>query len=1126
MEKSRLYQQFQNPEARFRSFPFWSWNARMEPEEVREQIRGMKKAGMGGFFMHSRNGLETPYMEEEWMECVKVAVETAADLGMYAWLYDEDRWPSGTAGGKVPALGEEFRCKGLTLEIREPEEYSALLQEGGLTALYAGIFQDMEISEFRRLFADEPEELLPGERILAVRLEVSGTSGWFNGQTPPDQLNPDCVRKFLELTHEKYREAVGAQFGKAVPGIFTDEPSLADTHTSFAPNRGWIPWTDGFGEYFRERRGYDFLDVLPWQYFNGKRSAKTRHDYWHTIAERFSEKYSGTIHDWCRANGIAYTGHFLQEDKIGLCTRVNGAIMPHYALQDIPGIDILTESTKEYLTVKQCASVAHQFGKERVLTETYGCTGWDFTLEGQKWVGDWQYVLGVNLRTTHTAQYTLRGCRKRDYPPSFNYNNTCWEKNPVVEDYFARLGAVLTRGEPVRKLLLIHPAGTAWSRVGTNPYGNPIRREERDVPAVNEYGYRLNALLENLCREHMDCDLGDEMLMQRHGFSENGKIRIEKALYEAVVVPQMDTLFASTCELLLKCLEQGGKVIFLKPVPFMVEGDAENTEILRRVLNYPGCRVMPEEELIGALESMGMRESRFLDGEGREQRELLVMTRRTGEGMLLFTVNNNREKACEARVFLPWEGEVEEWDPLTGEVRKVEEGIPLTGGSRNAPCEENGAEAPIIGTKTSAPGAGRHFTARWERAGSHLYMIRIKKQEECKGEETAPAHAIPLKENFFSDTEKERRRENACQGEKEQCREEEFRDGKGPESAPDIDVEEKQKTAGEEKPERMEKSDFEWYNEKKYTVKRDYMLPEYAEISLNVPNVLTLDFCQYRMGEGEWSAPMEIWKAEKEIRRQLEMTETEVQRYLWMNEACEKDGTPVEMKFTFREEKELAECRLALEQPWRFRILCNGTEVPSKPEGWFLDKAFETVMLPALHPGENHLVLSCAYCNEMELENCYLLGEFGVDTERVLCEMPTRLRPGDWTAQGLFHYCGTVAYEYQYHWDGKCAAALKLGEYAGVCAAVTVGERVYEIPWSLGETLDMTDALKEGDNILRIEIMGSPRNMLGPLHYRELHPKNTNAACFQPKEADYTERYQVVPYGLMERPVIVEESRG
>lgn len=1028
----------------------------MEPGEVREQIRGMKKAGMGGFFIHSRNGLETPYMGEKWMECVKAAVETAADLGMYAWLYDEDRWPSGTAGGRVPALGEEYCCKGLTLEICGPGEYPVLVQKGGLTALYAGIFQEMEISEFRRLSIEEPEELFPGERLLAVRLEVSGTSGWFNGQAPPDQLNPDCVRKFLEMTHEKYRETVGAQFGKAVPGIFTDEPSLADTHTSFAPNRGWIPWTNGFGAYFRVRRGYDFLDVLPWQYFNGELSAKTRHDYWHTIAERFSENYSGTIHDWCQANGIAFTGHFLQEDKIGLCTRVNGAIMPHYALQDIPGIDILTESTKEYLTVKQCASVAHQFGKERVLTETYGCTGWDFTLEGQKWVGDWQYVLGVNLRTTHTAQYTLRGCRKRDYPPSFNYNNTCWEKNSVVEDYFARLGAVLTQGEPVRKLLLVHPMSTAWSRVGTNPYGNPIRRMERDVPAVNEYGYGLNELLERLCREHMDCDLGDEMLMQRHGFVEKGKLGIGRAVYDVVVVPQMDTLFASTCRLLLECLEQGGQVIFLKPVPFMVEGDREKTEALGRVLAHPGCRSLPEEELIGALEGMGMREIRFMDDRGQEQRELLTMLRRTEEGMLLFTVNNNREKACEARVILPWTGKVEEWDPLTGESRNV--------GEDSSHTEEIGNVGEDHGT---------YFSARWEKAGSRLYVIRPERQEE------------------------------------------------GSKSVFGVAGGEKRETAGGKKP---EAADFccERHDGMKCTAKRECMLPESAQISLDAPNVLTLDFCQYRMGEGEWAAFTEVWRAEKEIRRQLGMTDTEVQRYLWMDRKCEKDGTPVEMKFIFRAEKELAGCRLALEQPWRFRIVCNGTAVPSKPEGWFLDKAFETVALPALRRGENELVLSCEYRNEMELENCYLLGEFGVDTRRDLCEMPTRLQPGDWTGQGLFHYCGTVAYNYPYHWDGECRAVLKLGEYAGICATVTVGERVYEIPWSLGEALDVTDALKEGDNILRIEIMGSPRNMLGPLHWKELHPKNTNGACFQPKEEDYTGRYQVVPYGLMERPVIAE----
>lgn len=1077
MEKSKLFQQFQNPEACFRSFPFWSWNARMKPEEVKEQILGMKEAGMGGFFMHSRNGLETPYMEEEWMECVKAAVETAAELGMYAWLYDEDRWPSGTAGGKVPALGEEYCCKGLTLEICDPGEYSALLQEGGLTALYAGIFQGMEISEFRRLSTEEPEELFPGERLLAVRLEVSGTSGWFNGQAPPDQLNPVCVRKFLELTHEKYREAVGEAFGKAVPGIFTDEPSLADTHTSFAPNRGWIPWTHGFGEYFRQRRGYDFLDVLPCQYFEGALSAKTRHDYWHTIAERFSENYSGTIHDWCRANGIAFTGHFLQEDKIGLCTRVNGAVMPHYALQDIPGIDILTERTTEYLTVKQCASVAHQFGKKRVLTETYGCTGWDFTLEGQKWVGDWQYVLGVNLRTTHTAQYTLRGCRKRDYPPSFNYNNTCWEKNAIVEKYFARLGAVLTEGEPIRKLLLLHPASTAWSRVGTNPYGNPVRRDERDVPAVNEYGYRLNELLERLCREHMDCDLGDEMLMQRHGFVKNGKLGIEKAVYDVVVVPQMDTLFASTCELLSECLQQGGRVIFLEPVPFMVEGDREKTEALRRVLEHPGCRSMPEEELVGALESMGLREIRFMDGQGQEQRELLAMTRRTEEGVVLFTVNNNREKSCEAKVYLPYEGEVEEWDPLTGEARKVV-------------CGENGEEVPV-------PGAKKHFSARWERAGSHLYVIRSGKNEALSEKEKKFVPGVAADSGC-----------GLC-GEGKRYAEE-------PEPAFDAD--------GQQESE--ENSGNNWENEEKCAKESVCCLPEWADISLSAPNVLTLDFCEYRMGGGEWSAPTEVWKAEKEIRGCLDMTETEVQRYLWIKEEHKNDSAPVEMRFTFMSEKELAGCRLALEQPWRFRIVCNGTEVSPKPEGWFLDKAFETVPLPALHEGENSLVLSCEYCNDMELENCYLLGEFGVRENRSLCEQPRQLKSGDWTAQGLLHYCGSVAYIYRYYWDGKCGVALKLGEYAGIWATVTVGEKTCEIPWRTGEALDVTQALTKGENSIRIEIMGSPRNMLGPLHYKELRPQNTNAACFQPKEQDYTEQYQVVPCGLMERPVIVEHMRN
>ena len=86
----------------YRALPFWSWNDRLEPERLREQIRQMKEQGIGGFFMHARGGLETPYMGEEWFEAVRVCIETAKELGMQAWAYDENGWPSGFADGRVP----------------------------------------------------------------------------------------------------------------------------------------------------------------------------------------------------------------------------------------------------------------------------------------------------------------------------------------------------------------------------------------------------------------------------------------------------------------------------------------------------------------------------------------------------------------------------------------------------------------------------------------------------------------------------------------------------------------------------------------------------------------------------------------------------------------------------------------------------------------------------------------------------------------------------------------------------------------------------------------------------------------------------------------------------------------
>ena len=74
----------------YRPIPFWSWNEKLETGETREQIRQMDEAGIGGFFMHARGGLQISYMEDEWFDNVSASVEEGLKRGMRPWAYDEN----------------------------------------------------------------------------------------------------------------------------------------------------------------------------------------------------------------------------------------------------------------------------------------------------------------------------------------------------------------------------------------------------------------------------------------------------------------------------------------------------------------------------------------------------------------------------------------------------------------------------------------------------------------------------------------------------------------------------------------------------------------------------------------------------------------------------------------------------------------------------------------------------------------------------------------------------------------------------------------------------------------------------------------------------------------------------
>ena len=198
---------FLSPPSEYRGAPFWAFNDLLTEEELRRQIGVFDEMGLGGFHMHVRTGLKNPYLDDRYMDLIRACVDEAKKRHMLAYLYDEDRWPSGAAGGLV-TKDEKYRARCLLFTNRlYAESYTSddSRSEGGrsnkgrLLSCYDVILDETGgLLSYRRIGKDDAPE---GEKWYAL-LEVHQPSSWYNDQTYVDTLNPDAIRQFLEGTHE------------------------------------------------------------------------------------------------------------------------------------------------------------------------------------------------------------------------------------------------------------------------------------------------------------------------------------------------------------------------------------------------------------------------------------------------------------------------------------------------------------------------------------------------------------------------------------------------------------------------------------------------------------------------------------------------------------------------------------------------------------------------------------------------------------------------------------------------------------------------------------------------------------------------------------------------------------
>ncbi len=657
---------FAAPGARYRDTPFWAWNCKLELDQLRRQIDVFRQMGMGGFHMHARTGLGTPYLGPDFMKAVRGCVDYAKENEMLAWLYDEDRWPSGSAGGIVtrdPSL--RGRHLVLTAVPRTEPADASLDDSGKLLACYSVRFDENDcLAGYRRIGEDEPAGDGAGKFYL-YRM-VRENDSWFNDEAYVDTLNPAAIRKFVEVTHEAYFRAVGGEFDKTVPAIFTDEPQFSrKTALLFArENRDVVlPYTDDFPASYRAAYGADFFETLPeivWELPDGKFS-QARYRYHDHVAERFAAAFADTIGEWCKAHNLRSSGHLMEEPTLESQTHALGDAMRSYRSFQLPGIDMLCDWS-EYTTAKQAQSASRQFGCGGVLSELYGVTDWDFNFMGHKGQGDWQAALGVTVRVPHLSWVSMAGEAKRDYPASISYQSPWYEKYHLITDHFARVNAAMTRGKARVRVGVIHPVESYWMVYGPQNQTARQRQEAEDS---------FRNLTEWLLFGTVDFDFISESLLPEQCPVQLGRsLIVGEMAYETVIVPPTLTLRASTLERLEKFQAAGGKLIFAGAVASCC--DALPSERPLRLAGKSRRIDFTRASVLEAVETE--RDLAVVNRDsGYPATRLLYQMRQEGSRRYLFVSNIERlGNIFPGRVILAGEWQLELCDTATGAITPVQ----------------------------------------------------------------------------------------------------------------------------------------------------------------------------------------------------------------------------------------------------------------------------------------------------------------------------------------------------------------------------------------------------------------------------------------------------------------------
>ena len=630
-----------DPPREYASAPLWVWSDMLDEKLIVETLEDLASQNVKQAFVHPRPGLMTPYLSEEWFRLWGVALKTAERLDMNIWIYDENSYPSGFAGGFVPEALPDSRAHHL--------HFTPVKKLGKLPGDMLRVFSLKDGAAEDITKAAKAGEASAEGNYLIVRLTAGRSGPWFGDWWYVDLLKPGVTEKFIEITGEAYKKHFGDQFGKRLPGIFTDEPHP----------EGAYHFNESIREVFKKKWGYDILDeaaslvrpVGDWK--------KVRHNWSQVILEQFIEHWSKPWNQFCEENGLEFTGHYWEHGWPGTSHGPDNMAM--YAWHQRPAIDCLFNQYSEGYAaqfgnaraVKELSSAANQLGRRRTLCEAFGAGGWDLRFEDMKRIGEWLMVLGVNTIDEHLTDMSIRGARKRDHPQSFSYHEPWWDAYHVIENRFRRISLALSHGKQINKILVIEPTSTAWMYQSDSKLG-------KVGDAFQDFVNRLEAA-------QVEYDLGSEDIMARWGSVDGKTLHVGKAGYDTVVLPPItENLNAPVMKLLDEYVKNGGRVLCCGDAPAFVDGSESDrgTKAAEAASWKKADPATLPQELHDEATDFVITRSENDPGKLFHQRRIL------DDGEILFLVNTSIDQASRGVVESSMSG-VEEWNLDTGKVEPV-----------------------------------------------------------------------------------------------------------------------------------------------------------------------------------------------------------------------------------------------------------------------------------------------------------------------------------------------------------------------------------------------------------------------------------------------------------------------